>query len=240
LIRGVTIKTAAFPSEAIRLMGHQYEKCFFDNCSLSPSPRVRGRAVEPRKALAARAYFGQCTLIACSQRACGISGAILDEVTVDSFATVGRIPLFLDGVAFRHVVLAGRLAMFKINPAPTLEPTATERQVWIDGNRDYYAGVDWALDISRAQFVSAPDLHYVPGHLVRRDEETQALASRSILQDAPWQSLPWGKSALRIAVEWFLDHGPYDSVVIAAARKSKYFREDLAALKMLRSEGLAV
>jgi hypothetical protein len=41
----------------------------------------------------------------------------------------------------------------------------------------YYSGVDWALDISRAAFSDA-DFYYVPGHLARRDEESQFLLHR--------------------------------------------------------------
>jgi hypothetical protein len=42
-----------------------------------------------------------------------------------------------------------------------------------------------------------------------------------------------------IALDWFLEDGPYDSAVLVAGRKSKAFRKDLAALAMLRREGLA-
>jgi hypothetical protein len=42
------------------------------------------------------------------------------------------------------------------------------------GILDYYSRVDWALDISKADFEEA-DLYYVPGNLARRDEETQVL-----------------------------------------------------------------
>jgi hypothetical protein len=37
----------------------------------------------------------------------------------------------------------------------------------------------------------------------------------------------------------FLEDGPYDAAILVAARKAKAFRQDRAAIEMLRREGLA-
>jgi hypothetical protein len=42
----------------------------------------------------------------------------------------------------------------------------------------YYGTVDWAVDITEAQF-SDVDLYMVPGELIRRDSETRFLLRRS-------------------------------------------------------------
>jgi hypothetical protein len=109
----------------------------------------------------------------------------------------------------------------------------------MEANRSFYSEVDWALDISSAEFTFGPDLHYVPGHLVRRDPSTQALVWRQRLAEQPVASLPWGNSSLRVAVEWFLEAECYDSAVLVAATKTKGFADDLAAIAMLRKRGLA-
>jgi len=229
VIDAATISHAAFPKEPIRFSGGEYRACCFDNCSLA--------AAGPAGAYS---YIGQCVLIRSRQLACGLSGVVLDEVLVDGLARLGRMPLFLSAVVFRHVTLRGRISMFKLNPTPQPLPTPGQRESWIGAHLEFYRNVDWALDISRADFTFGPDLHYVPGQLIRRDEETQALVERDALQNALWQSLPWGGSALRVAVDWFLQDGPYQSTVLVAGRKTKSFRQDLDALEMLRREGLAL
>jgi hypothetical protein len=123
--------------------------------------------------------------------------------------------------------------------SPSLDDSAEQVAVWSAANRAFYASTDWALDISEAHFTSGPDLHFVPGELVRRDPSTQALVSRRALDGISLASLPWEGSSLRLATEWFLAHSPYEDVVLAAAKGTSYFQCDLAALGMLREKGIA-
>jgi len=212
----------------LRFTGLEYSNCLFDNCHLGSPPNPESRP-----------YVGQSRFVGCRQLGSGVAGAVIDEVTVDGLGRLGRIPLFLEGVAFRHVVLTGRISFFKLLPAPGSSPTPLMLSRWTAANRSFYADVDWALDISKAEFTSGPDFHYVPGHLVRRNPETQALVWRDKLVKQPIPSLPWGNSSLRVALEWFLESEAYDSAVLAAGLKTKHLAEDLAAIAMLRERGLA-
>jgi hypothetical protein len=89
------------------------------------------------------------------------------------------------------------------------------------------------VDIREAEFSFEPDLHHIPGGLIRIDKETQAVVRRSAFKGVSLDDLDWGKSAIALAVEWFLEESPYDDAVVAAGRRSKTFKRDRAALAVL-------
>ena len=206
----------------------EFSGAFFDNCRVisPPDPSIRPR-------------FERCMLRRCIHRSVFVNGAILDEVLVDGIGSRGRIPLFLSGTVFRHVVVRGRVCPLKINEAPSGCDTPASESLWKAANREFYESVDWALDISQAEFVSGPTFETVPGHLIRRDPETQVLVRRSSIEDSDLSSIDWGKSSFGVALRWFLDFGQYDSVVLAAERKSPSFAEQCDVLAMLRAGGIA-
>jgi hypothetical protein len=228
LVESKTVDVRTFPKVPLRITGRAFRDCVFDNCGLGMPPTVE-----------ARSYIGRCSLAGCKQRACMIAGAVLDDIRVDGLSRLGNVPLFLAGVAFRHVELRGAIGLFKVTSAPQVVPTPADEATWIAANERFYSTVDWALDISGAQFTFGPDLQYVPGHLIRRDAETQVLVRRRVVENVAWRDLPWGRSALGLALQWFLEKGPYDSAVLVAGRKTTSFRRDMTALEMLRKEGLA-
>ncbi|MCM2316160.1 MAG: hypothetical protein NDJ92_13520 [Thermoanaerobaculia bacterium] len=212
---------------AAELSRRRFESCHFDNCTLRASP---GQTISIR----------DLELVDCSQRSSALAGAVLDEVVVDGLRNLSDMPLFLEGVVFRHVTLRGRIAQFKINPAEALVSwDSPEAKQALAGQRRFYAGIDWALDIREASFTFGPDLQFVPGRLVRFDPSTQALVHRAAFAGVDPSSLPWEKSALEIGIQWFLEDGPYEECVIVAPKKSKAFKRDLAAIEMLRARGLA-
>jgi hypothetical protein len=212
---------------AAEISRRRFESCYFDNCSLRPSAgeQLTIREVE---------------FVGCSQRASSVAGAVLDEVVVDGLRNAGDMPLFLQGVRFRHVTLRGRISQFKINPTEVLVDWSSPeaKQAFLEQQK-FYAAVDWALDIREASFTFGPDLHFVPGGLVRFDPSTQALIRRSSFLGVDLASLPWEKSALEIGVQWFLEDSPYEEAVIVAPKKAKSSKPDLAAIQMLRDLGLA-
>jgi hypothetical protein len=204
-----------------------FDSCFFDNCSLRSSPGrfTRVREVDIRN---------------CRQRACTISDTILEDVLVDGFSGEGDMPLFLQGVRFRRVTLQGRITQFKINPTSRIvDWSSPEARTALADQSRFYADVDWALDIRNAKFTFGPDLHFIPGRLVRFDPASQALVRRDALENADLDSLPWNKSAFEIGIRWFLRSSPYSDTVIVAPTKGRGFRRDLEVIAMLRDRGLA-
>lgn len=90
------------------------------------------------------------------------------------------------------------------------------------------------LNISKANFEEV-DLYYVPGNLVRRDEETQLLLHRGRVKGIDAASLP---PYAGIAVSRF-EACPFDSIVAVAPRHSKDFKQRLSELSELRRLGVA-
>ena len=223
-----TIELSHFGDPALSLADLSFDRVLFDNCALL-------RPSHPSR----RSYLRRISVRGCQQRACLIAGAAIEDTVVHNLSRLGDMPLFLSGVVFRHVVLSGRISLFKLNLAPTLQPDPRERMLWLTANRTYYSETDWALDISRAEFTFGPDLHFVPGSLIRRDAATQALVRRSAVAGVNLSGLPWGESALEIALSWFIQDGPYEDVVLVAPKGSKSHERDLAAITMLRERGLA-
>jgi hypothetical protein len=116
-------------------------------------------------------------------------------------------------------------------------PTSQFQQVIGKANRDYYATVDWALDIREAEFKDF-DCRGVPSRLVRRDPETQIMVTRErvlgsgdqIAAGGPfWQS--WLK--LFLQDEWYADG------ILVAPNRDRRFKELAEGLRALRRAGVA-
>ena len=228
MISGRTFTASHFGAPPHHIADLSFRRCFFDNCSLAQPPDPERRSV-----------IRNVSLVQCKQRACLLAGVVLDNVLVDGLGREGDIPLFLAGVVFRRVTLRGRITFFKLHASPSLNHSSEQVALWQAANRGFYASTDWALDISEARFTSGPDLHFIPGALVRRDPASQALVLRRALSGISLAGLPWEGSALRLALEWFLADSPYENVVLVAAKGTSYFRRDLAAINMLREKGIA-
>lgn len=117
------------------------------------------------------------------------------------------------------------------------EPAADDPTV--KANARYYAEVDWALDISEAEFTGVEMYRSgIPATLVRRDPETQVVVTRDSVTNGDWRAACDG-SSVWVAIERFLSSGFQDAVLIAEKR-AKHLAEDLAAFRRLRDIGVAV
>jgi hypothetical protein len=161
-----------------------------------------------------------------------LHGVRLEDVVVDTLTTTPEV--WLGSCAFRHVILRGRIGSLMVQPPPFTMDEA-QRGAFIDTIVDYYADVDWAIDISEADFTGDVNFFFVPGDLVRRDPETQFLLRRQTLAGADLEPFP---ARARIAAGRF-ELTPFDSIVAIAPKRSKNFARIRDALEQLRSAGLA-
>jgi hypothetical protein len=116
--------------------------------------------------------------------------------------------------------------------------TPEQQRAFDAANAEYYAAVDWALDIREAEFEGECDLRRVPAHLVRRDPETQVVIRRESAMRREWRDLDLSKTYWASAIEGFLQTGDSDIVFVAGKRDRK-FRDLLDGLKKLRDAGVA-
>ncbi|MFC0431484.1 hypothetical protein [Kutzneria buriramensis] len=162
---------------------------------------------------------------------CSAHGICLERLTVDNLATNRATQL--EACVFNRVTLKGRVGPIITTPAnPSLSWDAKE--AFASGAVAYYEKVDWALDITNAEF-SDVDLYMVPGHLIKRDPETQFLLRRASFENTPIDQLD---PIVQIFVDRF-NATPFDSIVAVAPKRSAQFRNFLAALTDLRDAGLA-
>lgn len=141
--------------------------CAFDNCGLSLSKRPGKMSVVSR-----------VDVSCCSAANSEIGPCVFEDVLVRDLRT--NPILLVWSSFFRRVKLAGKIGKLNINLAPwgfctdpdVLSSFATARS-------EFYAGTDWALDISEARFL-AFRCAGVPLDLMRRDPETQVILRKGV------------------------------------------------------------
>jgi hypothetical protein len=180
----------------------EFGRCRFHGVALSETTDPR------RRSTVRRVRIRDCEAIGCT-----IWTPIVEEVEVDGLATVGTLLAW--GAAFRHVTLRGAIGSVLIATLPDAGlATPDERRAIEDANENFYADVDWALDIREAAFADV-DLRGVPGRLVRRDPETQVLVTRGRALEGRWRALDLAGTYWPTALQFYLDESRWDSTVLA-------------------------
>lgn len=175
-------------------------------------------------------------LLHCEQRGCALDAAIVEDVLVDGFKTNGLFQTW--GAVFKHVTLRGKIGRVMVSPAvATGKATPTQQRAFDEANAAYYAAVDWALDISEAEFEEG-EIQGVPAHLIRRDPATQVVVKREKAMQGTWRQLDLSKTHWATSLEFLLERGDPDVVLVAPKRHRKY-RDFLDGLMALRDAGVA-
>lgn len=210
--------------------GFTIDRVVFDNCYV-PRASMPGTFTT----------IADMTLSNVSHVNCDLHTVRIERVRVDGLKRMGADPLFLWGCVFDQVVLAGKVAGLKINRSVGVGAPASpqEQALWDSAVMSQYEAVEWALDISKAEFAGGVTFEALPGDKIRRDFETQALVKRSKLHETDWKKLDFGDSGFGVALGWFIERSQFESVVLAARIASKHGTQDVAVLDLLRKQGLA-
>jgi hypothetical protein len=198
------------------------------------------RSVEERPTLR------RLTIERCHFTASDLGPVILEDALLDTlwFHRGMWGPQKIVGCAFNRVVVRGRInGSVRFVPSidwflhHVLEPAVDDP--FVRENERYYERVDWALDISAAEFTGI-EMSWcdIPARLIRRDPETQVVITRESVRRGDWRAACGGSSAW-VAIERFLATGFADTVLVAPIR-SKYLGEDVAAFRRLRDVGVAL
>lgn len=178
----------------------------------------------------------------CSVNGVGTGPMILRDVTITNLKTNDLFIVwcpYLD-----RVTLSGEIGKMKVNAEADTSTVSNPKQKPFDDYRDeFYADVEWALDISEARFKEF-DIRGVPGRLIRRDPESQVLITRErALQVATpgWkQQLDPSNKLWPFMIDLFLGDGDEDTVFVAPLGAAKAKRDPLLkGLQELRRIGLA-
>lgn len=205
----------------------EFRGCYFQGCNLSvtedPNLRSTVRNVQ---------------LLDCSQRGCAIYPAIFEDVLVDGFNTNGQL-VQAWGAAFNRVVLRGKIDRLMISSVVDVYGDRPNLQRAFDeANAEYYRSVEWALDISQAEFKELDIRGVFPVHLIRRDPETQVVVTRERALKHEWKSLDFQENLLPFSIDFFLKEEEPATLLIAPKRHPK-FRRYLQDIKTLRAAGVA-
>ena len=203
----------------------ELRRCVFDRCILS-------RTLDASR----RSTVRRVTAIGCEVRRVSVGGAIFDDVVVDGLKIRGLLQLW--SPAFRHVALRGRIG--RVMVSPWVEPvTASKEQqrAFEEANRAFYASVDWGLDLREAEFDEV-DLSGVPGQVVLRDEQDQALVTREKALQGAWRQLDLSGTWWAVALE-DLVRSSFESAALVAPRRNKKYKRLVEGIQQLRDAGVA-
>lgn len=166
------------------LQNAEFERCYFEG-------GVLAQVEDPSCGLVVKNVI----LRKCRVGNVVLQGIRFEDVAVDGL-TWGSL-LHLYSCLFERVTLRGSIGPVQTMPTHYSLP-AEVKAAFREEAIKFYAGVEWALDISQAEF-SAADFTYVPGNLVRRDPETQFLVHREAASSVPPGSLP-GIAEIRMRI----------------------------------------
>jgi hypothetical protein len=106
-----------------------------------------------------------------------------------------------------------------------------------EANANYYADVDWAIDIRAGEFEDL-DVDGVPLSLIRRDEETQVVLPAPVALGGEWRRVPEFAKTWGPRVDALLKVGLGPELLLVAAKRHREFKADLGGITALRKSGL--
>lgn len=231
VIAGRSFVGLSLPGDGSTLSGLSIQGCTFDGCGLSATREVSNRLT-----------VKEVLVADCRTNHVRIGPALIDTVTVSNLVT--KDPLFVWGACLRHVVLRGRVGriVFRNQVSPATA-TDAEEAAFQRANQHFYESVDWALDVSQAEFVEA-DLEGLPARLVRRDSQTQVVVSRAKALEGRWRSLDlretwWDVLLHRYANAQGIGTRADDGLVLVAPKRHRRYQALLEGLYRLRDAGVA-
>jgi len=204
-----------------------FRRCTFRSCGISitrdPTLRTTVRNVQ---------------LIDCVRERdpAGFDCAMVEDCLVENLKIEELLQTW--GAVFKHVAFKGRIDRIMLsNNLPPVITTQTTQRAFEESNAAYYASVDWALDISEAEFEEC-DIRGIPARLIRRDPETQVVVIREKAMRGEWRKLDLEKTYWQVGIDTLLKRGDED-VVLVAPKRAKDFKYLLRGLQLLREAGVA-
>lgn len=172
----------------------------------------------------------------CERFGAQIGSAIIEDAVVDGLKTHGLLQTW--AAVFKHVTLRGRIGRIMLSDlAQGHLPQDPEKQRLFDAaNAAYYRGVDWALDLSEAQFEEV-DIRSVPARLIRRDPRTQAVVRRERALAGTWRTLDL-RDTWEAYFEGMLRRGSSETILISPKRDRR-FADYVRGIELLRDAGIA-
>ncbi len=209
----------------------EFRRCTFQNIHFhgSQSP------VDQRPTLR-NVHFFRCKLDNCRNP----SSAVFDNVRVEHLSAKGS--LFIYDCTLRHVTFTGRLGSIMIWDDPYFACGATSRDspertgAFSEAVQKDYEAIDWAVDISTAEFREM-EIRNIPVDLVRRDPETQAIIRAENALSNNWEDVATGIA--RSIIKGMFRQEKRACLLLAPKRHKKNFAHAMDEIEKLRKAGIA-
>ena len=211
----------------------EFVNCQFIRCQFSS---VNFDEIGKRGFVALRSIARGITIInATVEGVTFIGPGIVEDSVIDGLKVSNHIQTI--GTAFKHVVVRGVIDKFMLTPhVDTFGEQPLLQRAFDDANRDYYKNVDWALDISEAEFKEC-DIRAIPSSLIKRDAETQVVLTREKAMEGGWREVDLSGTYWAGAIKLFLEDG-YQDRLLVAPKKGRNFKKLLEGINRLRNAGI--
>jgi hypothetical protein len=177
-----------------------------------------------------RATAEGISIINCDMRNATIGPALFRNIVVENLKSDSMI---LFSPVYEHVTLRGRFGRWMIHGAVQPGPPYWMPPAYWESCLRFYKNVDWALDISQAEFA---DFSFrtggVPTHLVKRDPETQVVVRREQVIEGRWRRLGLA-GYTEVGLKLLLEDQATETVLVVPKRMkdAKRLVEDLRTLQ---------
>lgn len=159
--------------EPVTATGLTFERCLFSACTVGFPCRF------PQD----RLVLKHMTLRDCTVDALVIGPVLFENCVVENLKTQDH--LWVNAAAFKHCVIRGEVGKaILFGEKELLEPRDSKRNaLFIAANQRLYESLDWALDISEAQFQEF-DVRSVPAECIRINDRNQIKVNYRRLREA--------------------------------------------------------
>ncbi len=180
-----------------------------------------------------RSVIRDVSIHKCAHWACSAYGTLFEDVSVADIRGGGRAMSFLWGCVFSRVTLRGWISGVLVRWQVDSNDLEFSKR-FLAKNLAIYRSIEWALDITQAQFSFVECLYGVPSHLVRINPDRHFVLTRSSAERMLQRSDVW-----KICADGLLETNMESVVVVVGGRGAK-LKEGLASALKLREEGLFV
>jgi hypothetical protein len=200
-----------------------FENCEFKNCQLSQTENPENRST-----------IRNIEIEDCSaMNNCSPGCAIFENIEIDNLQVDDQLKFL--GAVFKHVFISGNVGSFYISNDIGSSASDAIRKSFSTANAKYYESVDWALDISRANFTEV-EIWGIPSNLIIYDYKSQRLITKENVKKINWEKLSMKGNKFRLFLDKMLKEG-YDDIVLIAPRLSNDFEDLLHDLDALTDAG---
>lgn len=219
----------------------------FDKCSFIITVLSKDNNLVPEsRTRLNNLYFKNCTI---NGRGSSQQKAYLEDVTFENMKVTADV-LRLSGTIFNRVIFKGNFdrivlssshnGIFYLDENCELINADEEKAIPLNQYAENeYKAIEWALDISQAEFSLCEIRESIPAHLIKRNPETQMLLKYDKVAASNWEN---NEAIQGSYAHYFcrrvLKSGK-DRVIVAPIRNKKDFAIEMEAIKILKEEGIA-